>query len=211
MQNLTLFSEGVFGAEVAERISKIVPGVRVLPLVASATSFEMEIRGSDFVGVALWRRYLHEADRLDGACAQEGIPWSSVLLEGTYIQCGPLITPGQGPCHACYWKRWLTHAPFAEREQALDSAYAADPGLGIRGFTPSAVRIAAAALLLDREEFKNASGRLRRIDLLHCAVEESRVVRVHGCDRCSHSTKPGERYFRELVDALKRNKCDHDR
>jgi bacteriocin biosynthesis cyclodehydratase domain-containing protein len=207
MENLTLFSEGAFGAAVAEHITNIVSAVRVLPLVASAESFEALVRGADFVGIALWRRYPNEADRLDAACAREGIPWSSVVLEGTHIQCGPLVTPGQGPCYACYRKRWLTHLPFPEREQTLDATYAKDPGLGIRGFTPSSVRIAAAALLLDGEEFERAQGRLRQIDLIHCSMEESRVVRVHGCPRCSRQTAPGERYVSKLVEALRGNRA----
>lgn len=206
MRNLTVFSEGAFGAAVAERVTNIERQTRVLPLVTSAESFDERIRGSDFVGVILWRRYLQEVDRLDAACAREHIPWTSVVLEGTHIRCGPLVTPGRGPCHACYQKRWLTHVPSPDRELVLDAIYAGDPRIGIRGFAPSSVRIAVAAFLLDLEEFERACGRVRRIDLLHCSLEESRVVRVHGCPRCSRQTAPGERYVRELVDTLRRGR-----
>lgn len=202
MQNLALFTEGTFGTAVAGRLAATVSGVQVLPLVARGESFQACISGASFVGVALWRQYADEIDRLDEACAREGISWSGVVLEGTKLRCGPIVKPGDGPCYACYRKRWLTHAAFPDREQALDAAYATNPALGIRGYTPSSVRIAAAALLLDWEQFDQAPGRVRWIDLLQCTVEESRVIRVHGCPRCSPQNAPGERYVRELIDVF---------
>ncbi len=203
MNSFILFSEGSFGDAVAERIAAIVSGVQIMPLIASVDSLESLLHGKDFVGVASWRRYPDELDRLDEACNHARIPWSSVILEGPRIQCGPIIIPGQGPCYACYRNRWLTHLPFPEREQALEAAYASDYKLGLRGFTPSSARIAAAALLLDKKELARGPGRLRLIDLLYGSVEESRVIRIHGCARCSRETEPGKRYVRELVNALR--------
>jgi bacteriocin biosynthesis cyclodehydratase domain-containing protein len=203
METFTIFSAGPFGAAVAERVNRAVP-VRVLPLVTSAGNFDDLVRGSVFVGAALWRRYPGEIERLDAACARERTPWSSVVLEGTSIRCGPLVTPGRSPCHACYRQRWLSHVQFPERELALDRALSGNPLLGIHGFTPSSVRIAAAALLLDRESLEHGGGRVRRIDLLHCSVEEFRVVRVHGCLNCSDQQSPGDRYVAKLVAALRR-------
>jgi bacteriocin biosynthesis cyclodehydratase domain-containing protein len=202
MENLTLFSAGAFGTAVAGQIAATVPAVNVLALVAPDESLQARVRGAAFVGVALWRRYPDELDRLDEACAQEGIPWSGVVLEGTKIRCGPVVKRGQGPCYACYRRRWLAHTALPDREEALDAVYAGNLDVGIAGFTSSSVRIAAAALLLDRAEVENAGGRVRWIDLLNCTVEESRAVRVHGCPRCSRPAAPGERYVRELIDAF---------
>jgi bacteriocin biosynthesis cyclodehydratase domain-containing protein len=206
MENLTLFSAGAFGAAVARQIAATAPAVKVLPLVAPNESLQTRVRGAAFVAVALWRRYPDELDRLDEACAQEGIPWSGVVLEGTKIRCGPVVKRGQGPCYACYRKRWLAHTALPEREEELDAVYAGNPDVGNGGFTTSSVRIAAAALLLDRAEVENAAGRVRWIDLLQCTVEEARAVRVHGCPRCSRQAAPGERYVRELIDALGRGR-----
>ena len=203
MTDLLLFAEGAWGLEVANRVVQLAPSTSVLSLVKSAGSFASLIHSRAFVGVALWRRYPDEEDRLDAACAQEVIAWSGVVLEETHLRCGPVVVPGRGACYACYRKRWMSHAMFPERERAVEEAYANDASLGIRGFTPSSVRIAAAALLLDREEAERAPGRLRLIDLIHCGVEETRVVRVHGCGRCSHPWPPGDRYIRELVNSLR--------
>ncbi len=200
---LTIFHAGSFGSAVAARVKGAVPSARLLPLSDSAASFDELVRGAAFVGVALWRRYPTELDQLDEACARNQIPWSSVVLEDTRVRCGPLVTPGRGPCHACYCKRWLTHSPHPRREAALDAVFRSNLRFGIPGFTPSSLRIAAAALLLDREDLA-CGGRVRLIDLLHCNVEETRVVRVHGCPRCSIKRESGDRFATQLSNELKR-------
>jgi bacteriocin biosynthesis cyclodehydratase domain-containing protein len=202
VESFSLFWAGAFGAAVARRIGQVVPDVRIFSLLDSAVILDALVSRVAFVGLALWRPYHPEMDRVDDVCARYGIPWSSVVLDGPNVQCGPLVA-GHGPCYKCYRKRRLTHSPYPDREQALDTFYASDPTLGILGFTPSGVQIAAAALLLDREERDNSKGRIRRINLLDCNIEEAQVVRVHGCSRCSHETTPGARYTDNLVAALR--------
>jgi bacteriocin biosynthesis cyclodehydratase domain-containing protein len=202
MEAFALFTEGDFGDAVAGRLATVVPRLRVQSIVMNKASMRSHVSGSAFVGVALWRRYPEEADRLDGVCHEAGIPWSGVMLDGTSLQCGPVIVPGEGPCYTCYRKRRAAHQRFPEREHAIDAAYATDPALGIPGFTPSSVRIAVAALLLDQAERRMAAGRIRSIDLLQGVVEEARVVPVHGCARCGRRWPAGERYVRALIDAL---------
>jgi bacteriocin biosynthesis cyclodehydratase domain-containing protein len=198
--SFVLFTEGAFGAAVADRLEPRVERLRTAPLIASAGSLDEALAGADFAAAALWRRCPRELDALDAACHRGGVRWTSAILEDTHLRCGPLIEPYGGACHRCYRRRWLTHHPTPEREEALDAAYADAPARGVPGFTPSAVAMAVAAILLDRGE--SATGRLRRFDLLGCSVEETRVVRVHGCSRCSPPRQAGERYVRDLVAAL---------
>ncbi|MGW7133421.1 hypothetical protein ACWGIA_34505 [Streptomyces bobili] len=199
-----LFTEGRFGRAVAKRLEAQVPDLRVLPLVgASAAPDALDdlLSEASFTAVALWRRYPRELQLLDAACYRQQIGWTSAVLEDSRLRCGPLIMPPLGPCHDCYVARQACHATAPERDSALDSAYADSPSHGSQGFTPSTVGMAAAALLLDRAE-ASPPGRLRLIDLLGCTVTETRVLKVHGCERCSVPRPPGERYVRDLIDQL---------
>jgi hypothetical protein len=90
-----------------------------------------------------------------------------------------------------------------DRESSLDRVYANDSTLGVAGFVPSSVFMAAAALLIDKKDHAAATGRIRQIDLLNGNIEETRVVRVHGCARCSQPQKAGHRYVERLVPAVK--------
>lgn len=187
----------------AGRIAERVAGARAARLSGSLDRLESLVAGAGFVAVALWRRYTGECGMLDDVCGRQRVPWSSAVLEGATLVGGPVVSPGRGACYACYRKRWLTHSAVPEREQVLDQAYARDPSLGVPGFLPSVAAIAAAGLLLDRDEHAAAAGRVRTVDLLRCQVEETRTVRVHGCPRCSPKEEPGQRYVSRLVPALK--------
>lgn len=200
--SLVLFTAGTFGDAVASRIAERIRAVRVFALPRREEALEELLEGAGFVGVTLWRRYPRECDALDAACARREIPWSTAVLEGQRLLAGPLISPGRGPCYACYRRRWLTHVAVLDREQALEEAYATDANLGPRGFLSIAAALAASGLLLDRREHERAPGRLREVDLLNGSVQEARVVRVHGCPRCS-STRHGKRYVSWLVPAVR--------
>ncbi|GID30468.1 TOMM precursor leader peptide-binding protein [Paractinoplanes brasiliensis] len=197
-----LFTAGEFGDAVGEHLRPRVPSLHVTPIWA-APDLEDLVAAADFVATALWRRYPAELDRLDEACHRRQVRWTSAVLEETQLRTGPLIRPGHGPCHACYRTRWMTHTPAPDRQDTLDTAYATHPLIGVPGFTPGTVAMAAAALLMDRDEPDAAPGRLRVIDLLQCTIEQSQVVPVHGCARCGPAHEPGERYHRWLGAALR--------
>lgn len=205
MGGLVLFSEGKFGRAVAERLRVTSPGVMALPLLASLGALDELVAQASFVGVALWRPYPQAMHALDKACARHGVAWSSVTLEGKFLTMGPLVVPGGGACYLCYAKRRATHWAQPDREQALDAAYRSDLESGCEGFPPGSVTIAATALRLDRADTNTGAGRVRTLDLLHCVIEETRVVRVHDCERCGQPLQPlqrGERYVRHLRAAL---------
>jgi bacteriocin biosynthesis cyclodehydratase domain-containing protein len=156
------------------------------------------ILGAGFVAVAAWRRCPDACSLIDEACARAGIPWSSVLLDGSELVSGPVVVPGRGPCWSCYRRRLSAHTPAIERARHLDQAYAADPSLGPGGFLPAMVEAAAAGLLRDRLDGETAAGRVRIVDVLSGEVLETRVVRVHGCVRCGRS-RGGARYVEALA------------
>jgi bacteriocin biosynthesis cyclodehydratase domain-containing protein len=201
MTKLVLFAEGGFGRDVAHRIASENASAASYSLARSSGQFELLLHGADFAGVAAWRRYTRECDELDAVCSRLRIPWTSAVLEGAELRSGPLIVPG-GPCFACYQRRRMTHVQDIEREITIDKACGADPALGPAGFLPSASAMAVAGMRLDWQDRSFAAGRIRQADLLTGGFLETRVVRVHGCARCS-STRAGERYVRRLVPAVR--------
>ena len=199
---LVLLTDGRFGQAVAERVVAETGAVAVVPLQPGVRQLDDLVPQAGFVGLALWRRSPSAIDAVDVACARHRVPWSSVILDSRFLILGPIVVPGEGPCHACYRRRRAAHLARPEREHALDALYDADVGVGCEGFPPSAVTIAAAGLALDRSEASISPGRIRRLDLLHCVLEETRVVRVHGCERCGAPKSHGGRYVEHLRAAL---------
>lgn len=201
MSDFILFTEGSFGNDVASALTSQTTGLTVMPLVTSSNSFNALVRRATFVGVALWRRYIRECDILDIACHENSTPWSAVVLEDSYLLSGPVIVPGVTACYSCFRRRYQTHAPLLDQEGAIDLAYDNDPTLGSPGHTPSAVALAVASLLLDRQEHSKCAGRARRVGLLSGDLDETRTVPVHGCERCSAKSS-GNRYTSDLVPAI---------
>jgi bacteriocin biosynthesis cyclodehydratase domain-containing protein len=196
-----ILHRGRFGRSVAERMARTHP-VRAVDLIAALPALDDLVSTAEFVALALWRRCPEQTDTVDATCARRSVPWSSAVLDGRLLVAGPLVTPGRGACHACYRRRSATHRPRAEREDALDLLYDADPAAGAAGFPAAAVGLAAAALGMDRAELPTASGRLRVVDLLSGRTRDSRVVRVHGCPRCGVGPRDGRRFVTDLRAAL---------
>ena len=201
MRSLTLIVEGRFGQAVGAALAGRVEA-RLVARAQAMTELEPLVRSSAFVGVALWRPYVAEARAIDDACHAHGVPWSMVVLDGTRLVAGPVVSPGHGPCFGCYERRRRSHLAAPERAEAIDAAWAADPGVGVGGFLPGAVALAATGLLLDMSEHQRAAGRVRIVDLLGEDVEETRAVRIHGCPRCGADRRPGARYVADLAPEL---------
>lgn len=200
-RRLLVLYEGRFGAAVADRLA--AGGAdRSHALTDALPRLETLVSEAGFVALALWRRFPAATEAVDSTCARLGVPWSAATLEGSCLVIGPVVVPGEGPCHACFRKRWLTHVPHPERETLLDAWYETDATAGCEGFPPAAVGMAAAALAFDRTETGNAAGRLRYVDLLRATTDETRVVRVHGCPRCGTPASAGRRYVDHLREAL---------
>ena len=200
-RRLLVLYQGRFGAAVADRLAVGVAD-RSHVLTDALPQLETLVGEADFVALALWRRFPAVTEAVDSTCARLGVRWSAATLEGSSLVIGPVVVPGEGPCHSCFRKRWLTHLAHPERETLLDAWYETDAAAGCEGFPPAAVGMAVAALVLDRAEARNAAGRLRYVDLLRATTEETRVVRVHGCPRCGAPEPEGRRYVDHLREAL---------
>jgi bacteriocin biosynthesis cyclodehydratase domain-containing protein len=201
-RQLLVLTAGRFGCAVAERIAATEPNATIKDLFVGLPHLDELVASTGFVALALWRRYPAIADAVDAACVRHRVPWSSATLEGKHLVIGPLVTPAKGPCYACYRRRWAAHLAQPEREFTLDAAYESDDTVGVPGFPPGTATVAAAGLALDRADVMIASGRVRMLDLVRCTFEETRVVRVHGCERCGQVLPPGTRYVRHLLPAL---------
>lgn len=199
---LVLFAEGPFGNAVGNYLLQHSIDVSVMPLLDDRAELESILSDSEFAFAALWRRYIRKCDLLDQVCHMLNVSWTSVSLEGCRLDSGPLIVPRQSGCFRCFRRRTLTHSSSLDYELALDNAYGLDSTLGSDGYTPSMVAIAAASLMLDWQERSQAAGRVRRLNILTGDLEETKLVRVHACDRCSQILGTA-RYTHHLVPYLK--------
>lgn len=208
MKSLILF-EGDFGATVAEEFRRLKGGasesVRLREAMAEPVPY---LRGVDFVGLAAWRPYEDSAIALGSLLAPNSVPWSSAVIEGSVLRQGPVIPSSGRPCYSCYRRRLQTHWSQAEREQAIEGAYRRDPDSGLAGYMSGMVTLAAAGLLLDGAESSLRPGRLRYVDVMSLHLEETRVVRVHGCSTCAPGDQPTDRFVRDLRPALLEVLCE---
>jgi bacteriocin biosynthesis cyclodehydratase domain-containing protein len=197
-KHLLVLTAGEFGHAVGQRLAALQPGrpVRTAPLPGSAA-------------VATWRPHVQACRWIDDACHAAndgaGLPWTLAELHGTRLTCGPVVVPGHGPCYHCYQRRWASHHPAPEREMVLERAYARDPELGPPGFITPLVAIAAAAIAEDLAEDlaapERTAGRLRLVDVISGAVQETAVLGIHACPRCGlkHAGPPGSRFINHLA------------
>ena len=197
---VVIIHEGTFGAAVAARLAKRFPGAVQATLDEAD---EAVYERADVVLVASWHRRQRTLDQIDALCHRAGIRWSAAVLEGMHLVVGPLVVPGSGACMACYWRRHLTHARTPQWELALADAYEANPARGPAGFPPAAVGMAAAALAADAVAQVRLAGRVVRASLLGGELVETRVVPVHGCERCGiRRARPDRRFVDQLVPQL---------
>ena len=199
---LGILTAGPFGEAVAGACRSHEPQALVVPLQDALAAPPRATAEIAFALVATWRRHPAAIETLDGRFWRIGLPWSEVTLEGPLLRAGPLVVPGSSSCYGCFRTRWLSNSPTSDRELALDSCFDRDAAIGIHGFTPSLVRIAAALALCDRRDGAVAAGRVRWFDVRTGSLFEERVVRIHGCRRCGGDRRPGERYWRQLRDVV---------
>jgi bacteriocin biosynthesis cyclodehydratase domain-containing protein len=205
MKPILLLTAGDFGLAVGERAATLL---RAQGLPVQLASLPTEQHGvpalvsqAKALAVAAWRPYVEVCRWIDDASFEFGVPWTLVELHGTRLTCGPVVATGAGPCYHCYHRRWASHHPAPEREMVLERAYARDPALGLPGFVTPMVEIAAAALLEDLADPERHAGRLRLVDVLSGAVQETAVLGIHACPRCGlrHAGPPGARFTNHLA------------
>lgn len=206
MKPLFVLTVGEFGHAVGRRLAALLPDrdVRTAALPASAAQAAELVRSASALAVATWRPHAEACRWIDDAAHDAVVPWTLTELHGTRLTCGPVVAPGHGPCYHCYQRRWASHHPAPEREMVLERAYARDPALGLPGFITPLVHIAAASLAEDLAAPERLAGRLRLVDVVTAAVQETAVLGIHACPRCGlkHDGPPGSRFITHLAPAV---------
>jgi bacteriocin biosynthesis cyclodehydratase domain-containing protein len=208
MKPVLVLTAGEFGHVAGRRLAALLQAdgceVRREALVASLAALPSLVAQAAAVAVMAWRPYADAFRRIDDACHEAGTPWTLAEWHGTRLTCGPVVVPGQGPCYHCYQRRWASHHPAPERELVIERAYARDPALGLPGYIGPLVEVAAAAAHEALREPVRHAGRLRLLDVLTGAVQETAVLGIHACPRCGlrHAGPPGHRFVERLQPAV---------
>lgn len=193
------------GARARQRLDSPARPVRLAALPTTEAEARELVARASALAIAAWRPYPDVGRWIDDAAHAARVPWSRVVLHGTRLTCGPVVVPGQGPCFHCYQRRWASHHPAPERELVIEHAYARDPALGVTGFVAPMVEIAASALAEDLRAPEASAGRVRLVDVISGAVQETAVLGIHACPRCGlpHAGPAGTRFVEHLVPVIK--------
>jgi bacteriocin biosynthesis cyclodehydratase domain-containing protein len=204
--SMLILTGGEFGAAVSRRIAARRE-LTVCDLTAPSDHIAQLVEQHAFVAVATWRPYVQACRSLDDVCHRLRRPWSLAEISGSALTCGPAIVPGSGAgCYHCFNARTDAQRRDGDRLRALRTAYANDPTIGLAGYTPAMVAIAAASLLED-ESTRETAGRFRQVDVVNGAVLESRVIALHDCPRCRPQPggyDPTQRFVASLLPELER-------
>ncbi|WP_214324510.1 TOMM precursor leader peptide-binding protein [Nonomuraea sediminis] len=159
---------GDFGHSFAEQLRALLAGTGRTVRVAGEP-------GPGFAVRAAWRDVPAE---FEAFAATARTPWLAVAQAHPYLRVGPAVVPGIAPCHECYLTRVRQHGPA----DGVEAALAAHPEVGVGGFAPHQVMMAAgmALALIDTAE----AGTLVTIDCRTDEVVSWRVVPAHACRGC---------------------------
>lgn len=208
MKPVLVLSAGEFGHAAGQRLAMLLQAdgrdVRCEELLTSLAGLKTRVAQACAVAVMAWRPYADAFRQIDDACHEAGTPWTLAEWHGTRLTCGPAVVPGQGPCYHCYQRRWASHHPAPERELVIERAYARDPSLGLPGHIGPLVQVAAAAAHEVLRDPLRHAGRMRLLDVLSGAVQETAVLGIHACPRCGlkHAGPPGTRFVERLQPAV---------
>lgn len=176
-----LLTDGSFGAAVADRFGAS----------RDLSSFLLDPDDSaSFYLVALTHKRTDALKEFDAWCHANGKGWAMAFVADKFLYCGPTFasepSPGIG-CFDCFYKRDLTHLELTRdpaREIVIDAYFNRNRDDEIPGFTAGTVGMAAAFLKrASAGGFK--AGTIRRVDLLDGQVEDTEVLAIHRCPRCS--------------------------
>lgn len=208
MKPVLVLTAGEFGHAAGERLATMLRDcgreVRRQELGAALATLKTQVSEASALAVMAWRPYVDAFRRIDDACHEAGTPWTLAEWHSTRLTCGPAVVPGHGPCYHCYQRRWASHHPAPERELVIERAYARDPALGLPGYIGPLVEVAAAAAHEMLQDPPRHAGRLRLLDVLSGAVQETAVLNIHACPRCGlrHAGPPGARFIERLQPAV---------
>ena len=180
---------------VARRIRSTAPEVHAIP---NATPLESDadvaaaVRGSDFVVCCIDPGQSALTYKLNRACLQEGIVWTSCSATGMEVIVGPTIRPFETACYMCYRMRTVACAEEPEDDfsfqRMLDRRKQDDSGR--RENLTFATGIAANFLGLEALKYISGimpgatTGRIAVINLVDLAMTRHVVLRKPWCPAC---------------------------
>lgn len=180
-------SIGPFGEAVAATVTA---------LVADAVHTAIDARQRHPAGwpiarvhlLAAWRPAIGVSRVFDEMSHAWRTPFIGAVIDTPYLQVGPVVVPGVGPCHGCAERRARQHSPRPAEHTLLREFYDAHPQQGPQGFLPALAEIAAVQLaqLVRQLQHDPASvaGHVWRMHVLRRETTTATVVGVHGCSRC---------------------------
>jgi bacteriocin biosynthesis cyclodehydratase domain-containing protein len=146
-----VMTDGLFGEQVGEALRELLTlaGQRT-ELMSEPIVDELErVLAGATVGIrASWRDI--DAEFQEYAVAAEAAvrPFLPIAFAHPQIRVGPLVLPGEAPCHSCFCARARQHADAEDPMAAqATSAMLGQPGLGVTGYPPHLPMLAAALAL----------------------------------------------------------------
>ncbi len=129
---------------------------------------------------------------LNDIAIERGLAWLPVRIFGAQGLVGPLFVPGDGPCHACMLAReeanWIDPGPMRAYLDHLAAVPSALDGYGrLPGFDAiiGTWAVIESTKFLSRFTMPVILGHVLRIELLRCAAQVHRVLRLPRCPCCS--------------------------
>jgi bacteriocin biosynthesis cyclodehydratase domain-containing protein len=185
-----IVAEGSFGRALAETLRTLLGAdhCRVPP----PGRLKAEDLGACLVGVGFavrvsWRDVPNEFQAFAAAAEAVRVPWLGVASGPGRIRVGPLVVNGRAPCHDCFVRRTRQHE-VDDRAEEIQHAYEALGELGVDGYAPHHVLLAAGQALALLEQAASpaisAVGEVRLIDCHTDEVARREVVPAQGCRSC---------------------------
>ncbi|MCU1264096.1 MAG: Molybdopterin biosynthesis protein MoeB [Acidobacteria bacterium] len=185
-------------AVVARKISESAPEVEVTTHNQAPENDDdvlKLIEGSDFVINCLDQGQSSLVYKLNRACLQAGIRWTSGATEGTEVVIGPTVVPFETACYLCYKMRTVACAGNPEDEFAFESFLdrRKQDDSGRRENLVVGVGLAASLLSLEAMKAVSANlspsaiGKIVVFDLLSLESSKHVVLRKPWCPACFKS------------------------
>jgi bacteriocin biosynthesis cyclodehydratase domain-containing protein len=167
----------------------------------------LERSEATIVGAALWRPYPDILMQLNRAADHKQLPWTFGLLDGTMIQVGPTVIPGETACYECFLKRFLTNSTLSRIDMALSEFYSRDHTSGHGGYLSVIDQLAAQYTALEitrlaRNEPLLARGAYWYLDPFNHTQGHHPIVPVPWCRTCSRIAAPQDWSFEALSATL---------
>lgn len=206
-KDLLVLWAGGFGQAVANALSP-GPGVHVAPITEALLADPgAHLPAGTGLAVFVGNRPLRPALlQLDEHLWRAGIAWTACELNDTRLLLGPNVVPGTSPCFRCCSARYRGLAfdrPALEQEAAFERHMALNPGLDMRGFTPSLVQMASGHVRATRQDAQGRAGLMREVSLPDLGVRQGRAVALHACRLCRPAlANPAARFVAGLTPAI---------